>query len=115
MDSYPEYDSPFNVIFQKIVDESAKEIDDMCEIALLKAEVEVDKDKLIEVLRQDSTRYREAYRRGYETAKSQIAEPVEAEIEGGGSNWWYVCGECHGAIDRADQYCRHCGRKVMTE
>ena len=42
-------------------------------------------------------------------------EAVEAEIEGGGSSWWYVCGECHGTIDRADQYCRHCGRKVMTE
>ena len=55
-----------------------------------------------------------------ELAKDALAllkeqEAVEVEIEGGGSNWWYVCSECHGAIDRADQYCRHCGRKVMTE
>jgi predicted amidophosphoribosyltransferase len=42
-------------------------------------------------------------------------EAVKAEIEGGGSSWWYVCSECHGAIDKNDQYCRHCGRKVMTE
>ena len=42
-------------------------------------------------------------------------EPVKSEIEGGGSNWWYVCGECHGAIDIRDQYCRHCGKAVIWE
>ena len=40
------------------------------------------------------------------------AEPVESEMEGGGSNWYYVCGECHGLINSDDQYCRHCGRRV---
>ena len=39
-------------------------------------------------------------------------EPVECELEGGGTNWWYVCGDCHGAIDNRDSYCKHCGRKV---
>lgn len=38
--------------------------------------------------------------------------PVEVEIEGGGSTWWYVCGECHGMIDKNDLFCRHCGRRV---
>ena len=38
--------------------------------------------------------------------------PVEPETEGGGSTWWTVCGECHGAIDPADRYCKHCGQKV---
>ena len=37
-------------------------------------------------------------------------EPVGIEIEGGGSNWWYVCEECRGAVDSNDSYCRHCGR-----
>jgi hypothetical protein len=36
-------------------------------------------------------------------------EPVGIEIEGGGSTWWHVCGECHGAVDSCDLYCRHCG------
>ena len=40
---------------------------------------------------------------------------VEAEIEGGGLTWWYVCGECHSAIDRADKYCRECGRKIIWQ
>lgn len=35
--------------------------------------------------------------------------------EGGGRNWWYVCGECHGAIDYRDNYCKHCGRKIKHE
>ena len=37
---------------------------------------------------------------------------VKAEIEGGGSSWWYVCSECHGKIDKNDQYCRHCGGRI---
>lgn len=39
-------------------------------------------------------------------------KPVEAEIEGGGSAWWYVCGECHTAIDTKDKYCRECGTRI---
>ena len=39
-------------------------------------------------------------------------EPVEPEMEGGGSSWWHVCGECHGMIDKNDLFCRHCGRPV---
>ena len=42
-------------------------------------------------------------------------EPIEPEIEGGGSSWWYVCGECHGAIDNWDNYCKHCGRMIKHE
>ena len=42
-------------------------------------------------------------------------KPVEAELEGGGTNWWYVCGDCHGAIDNRDSYCRHCGRKIKND
>ena len=38
--------------------------------------------------------------------------PQEMEIEGGGTTWWHVCPECHGAIDRDDQYCKHCGQAV---
>lgn len=39
-------------------------------------------------------------------------QTAEAEMEGGGNTWWYVCGECRGAIDACDEYCRHCGRKI---
>ena len=44
-----------------------------------------------------------------------LSAPVHSEIEGGGSSWWYVCGECHGQIDNKDSYCRHCGRKVKWD
>lgn len=42
-------------------------------------------------------------------------DPAPAEVEGGGSSWWWVCGDCHGTIDRGDIYCRHCGRKIKWE
>ena len=41
--------------------------------------------------------------------------PQEIEVEGGGSSWWNVCPECHGAIDRSDRFCRHCGQAVTNE
>ncbi len=37
-------------------------------------------------------------------------EPVEPELEGGGSCWWHVCPECHGTVDKDDHFCRHCGQ-----
>ena len=42
-------------------------------------------------------------------------DPVEAELEGGGSSWWWVCGECHGQISKGDRYCRHCGHEIKWE
>ena len=42
-------------------------------------------------------------------------DPVETELEGGGYNWWHVCGDCHGAIDQNDNYCKHCGRRIKHE
>ena len=42
--------------------------------------------------------------------KKQI--PQEMELEGGGTTWFYVCPECHGAIDSKDRFCRHCGQAV---
>jgi len=47
-------------------------------------------------------------------------EAVEPKKENDGTpepwtSWWFVCGECHVAIDRSDIFCRHCGRKVKWE
>ena len=36
------------------------------------------------------------------------AKAVPVEIEGGGYNWWYVCGECHGQVNTGDRACGHC-------
>ena len=40
---------------------------------------------------------------------------AEPELEGGGSTWWYVCGECHGAINYMADVCRHCGAILNWE
>ena len=42
-------------------------------------------------------------------------KPQEMEWEGGGTYWFNVCPECHGAVDRSDHYCRHCGQAVTCE
>lgn len=33
---------------------------------------------------------------------------AEVELEGGGTTWWYVCGECHGAVNYKAKECQ-CG------
>ena len=38
---------------------------------------------------------------------------AEAEMESGGHTWFFVCGECHTAIDSHDKYCRQCGREIV--
>ena len=41
-------------------------------------------------------------------------EPAaEAEIEGGGTHYFFVCGECHGIIGAKDRYCSHCRRRIL--
>ena len=52
----------------------------------------------------------EEYRKEQEAKGKGIPEAIE--IEGGGSSWWYVCPECHGAIDLKDRFCRYCGQAV---
>ena len=44
-------------------------------------------------------------------AENLQQDPVEAELEGGGHTWWYVCEECRTAIDTKDKFCRECGRR----
>lgn len=38
--------------------------------------------------------------------------PTEAELEGGGCSWWYVCGNCHTSVNENDNYCRECGKML---
>ena len=38
---------------------------------------------------------------------------AEAEIDGGGMSWFYVCGECRSVINRWHKYCHECGRRLI--
>ena len=42
----------------------------------------------------------------------KLLTPIPGEIEGGGHTWFFVCGECHGAIDSGDRFCKHCGQEI---
>ena len=42
-------------------------------------------------------------------------KPVPVEMEGGGYNWFEVCGECHGAVDPSWKFCPECGRGVKRD
>ena len=58
-------------------------------------------------------KWAEELRKAAEVMERQI--PQEIEMEGGGSTWWHVCPECHGAIDCKDHFCRHCGQAVKNQ
>lgn len=42
-------------------------------------------------------------------------KPVPPDMEGGGYNWYPVCGACHGVIGDMDSYCKHCGTPVLKK
>ena len=52
----------------------------------------------------------EVSKKAAEELKGRI--PMPAEIEGGGTTWFYACGECHGNIGTWDKFCRHCGHPI---
>ena len=118
MKEYSEYDSPFGIVFQQAGEDIANKADDMCYEAVIQAGVTVNKAKLIEALEQDAKRYREAYRKGYETAKSrlysakQVADII-TEILGDRcacnfndiDEWLPQCCEAYGVCDYETEPC----------
>ena len=47
---------------------------------------------------------------------SMKEDGVVVEIEGDArSTWFYVCGECHSAVDTGDKYCHECGRRIIWD
>ena len=45
----------------------------------------------------------------------ELYQPVPVEIEGDRFSWWYVCGECHKAINPGQEKCDGCGRRQQWE
>ena len=61
-------------------------------------------------------RYPSAVSRGLKNCRAYLEqEPVPAEVEGGNTTHWNVCGECHSVINQGDKFCHECGRPVKWE
>ena len=81
----------------------------------------MDRELIIQKLRQlaSSSIFSEETKKTLDAAtdfiekESAKGETAEKEIEGGGSTWFYVCSECHTAINRWDKYCHECGRRLI--
>ena len=84
----------------------------VCEAGMTKQEI-LDKFSDIDFVYNDSSKHETLSRMLDVLLKEQ--EAVEPEVEGGGMTWYFVCGECHGAVDPKDKYCRSCGRGLKWE
>lgn len=77
---FPEYDSPLRSNIQELSEQiakaSAEKIDDLCREAFQKISFHVDEPTLIEALKQDASRYREAYNKGRETGYTERDEEI---------------------------------------
>ncbi|MCR5566185.1 MAG: hypothetical protein K6F61_04985 [Clostridiales bacterium] len=51
----------------------------------------------------------------YRKEHPELFKPVPAEVEGDRWSWWYVCGDCHGAVEYHAEKCPHCGRRLTWE
>ena len=47
------------------------------------------------------------------TGAYDLLKPEQAEMEGGGSSWWYVCPECHVHIKQGTRFCQSCGKEIL--
>lgn len=47
------------------------------------------------------------------TEAYEMLKPEEAEMEGGGYNWWYVCPECHVHLKHGTRFCQSCGKEII--
>ena len=73
---HPECDSPFELVVSDITTQMAQNIDEMCWQAVQRVGINIDKEKLLIALRQDSERYREAYAKGYATGYENRADEI---------------------------------------
>lgn len=73
---YPEYDSPFKLTISDITTQMKQKIDKTCWNAVQRVGINVDKEKLLIALKQDSERYREAYAKGYDTGYEKRDEEI---------------------------------------
>ena len=75
-------------------------------------------DNCIDALEKDVTEYIE--RLEERIAIMEEGKTAQMEIEGGGVDWrfvcwWFVCGECHTTVYKCDNFCRKCGRRLISE
>ena len=66
-----------------------------------------EKDKRIEELTRKNEELEER------VAIMEEGQTAEVEMEGSGHNWFFVCGECHTALNSTDKFCRQCGRRLV--
>ena len=110
--SHSDYDSPFHVVMQNIANSVTARIDEeVGKVFLTTAmSVGVDKDKLMEIMKQDRSRYVEAYQRGYNKRDDEIVRCKNCR-------WWHEseleqfkeygeCGQANGiALKPHDWFC----------
>ena len=76
-----DYDSPLTLITEKFTSMISAKVDEEAHkvIARTALAFDMDEQKLIEILKQDSDRYREAYRRGYKSMDEEIIRCQECK------------------------------------
>ena len=47
------------------------------------------------------------------STKERRVDMNEAELEGAGWYWFYVCGECRGVIKPGEEICPHCKERLI--
>lgn len=77
----------------------------VCNVTKAEAVIK-DLEKIKEVLRKDQTPAIDA------AIALIMCGETEAEIEGSGKTWVFVCGECRSVLQGHAKFCAECGRRV---
>ena len=103
-----DYDSPIDLIMNSVnglAMEVGKAIDNGVYSAMIKAGINVNKEKMLQILTEDKRRYREAFWKGHDKGK-QIGtwEPGEEDE--------VYCSICMKIQEKTSKYCPECGARM---
>lgn len=51
----------------------------------------------------------------YRKEHPELYKPAQVEVEGDRWSWWYVCGDCHVAVEKDQKQCNCCGRRLTWD
>ena len=110
---HPEYDSPFKLTISDITTQMKQKIDETCWNTVQRVGIDIDKEKLLIALKQDSERYREAYAKGYDTGYEKRDEEIIRCKDC--KHYMTIHCTCDGCCISDDWFCADGKRKDETE
>ena len=115
-----DYDSPISTVISTLqpwMEKFGEQFDALVIKNVCSVGINIDKDKLLQALNQDKSRYEEAYRRGYAARENEIIRCKDCKhcFVDGENVRYNVCELNHNKVQADDWFCADAERKEEDE